>query len=149
MHGKHQVSSQVSQRSACLVLPPFLFLGPCFAASSESFLTKNAITHVLSVGARLFTQVDGVAYRSLPINDNGSSSLCNIAGTACNVIDGTVAPNRDNRRILVHCVASISRSPTVVAIYLKKRKGITLKDALGHIIHVRPKIPPSPSLRDN
>ncbi|KIO14008.1 hypothetical protein M404DRAFT_40120, partial [Pisolithus tinctorius Marx 270] len=109
-----------------------LFLGPCFAASSESFLTKNAITHVLSIDIRLFTQVDGVAHQRLPINDI-SSSLCKMAGTARNIIDGNVASNRDNGRILVYCVADISRSPTVVAIYLKKRKGITLEDALEHI----------------
>lgn len=108
-----------SQRSACLVL--------------ALFFVSRAM--VLSIDIRLFTQVDGVAHQRLPINDI-SSSLCKMAGTARNIIDGNVASNRDNGRILVYCVADISRSPTVVAIYLKKRKGITLEDALEHIIHV-------------
>jgi atypical dual specificity phosphatase len=48
-----------------------------------------------------------------------------------------------NGKILVHCSAGISRSPMVVAAYLMKRKGMTLKAALGQIIRVRPQVSPN------
>ena len=50
--GKRQ-TPKAPQDPVSLVLPPFLFLGPCSAASSQPFLTRNSITHVLSIVATL------------------------------------------------------------------------------------------------
>ena len=51
-------------------------------------------------------------------------------------------PPRRAEKILVRCSAGISRSPMVVAAYLMKRKGMTLKAALGQIICARPQVSP-------
>ncbi|KAI6160245.1 protein-tyrosine phosphatase-like protein [Pisolithus thermaeus] len=142
MGGKRQ-ASQASQDSASLVLPPSLYLGPCSAASSKSFLSKNSITHVLSIGASPSAQVDGVAYQRLSINDSVSSSIAKVTDTACNLIDKALASKKGKGKILVHCSAGISRSPMVVAAYLMKRNGMTLKEALGQIIRVRPQVSPN------
>jgi atypical dual specificity phosphatase len=156
---QHQ-SSKPPHNPVSLVLPPSLYLGPCSAASSKQFLTSNSITDVLSIGANPSSQgggrVDGVTYHRLSINDSTSSSISKIADAACEIIDSAIASTSSesskntkggngngNGKILVHCSAGISRSPMVVAAYLMKRKGMTLKAALGQIIRVRPQVSPN------
>jgi atypical dual specificity phosphatase len=90
--------------------------------------------------------VDGVTYHRLSLSDSVSSSISKITDAACEIIDGAIAPKKNGAtggRILVHCSAGISRSPMVVAAYLMKRKGMTLRAALGQIIRVRPQISPN------
>jgi len=43
----------------------------------------------------------------------------------------------------VHCSAGISRSPMVVAAYLMRRRGMSLREALGQIVQVRPQVSPN------
>ncbi|KAK2467377.1 hypothetical protein APHAL10511_000612 [Amanita phalloides] len=140
--GKHQVSLD----SVSLVLPPSLYLGPCSAASSKPFLTTNLITDVLSIGANPSSRskVEGVTYHRLSINDSPSASISKIVDAACDIIDAAMASNKGKGRVFVHCSAGISRSPTIVAAYLMKRRGMTLKAALGQIVRVRPQISPNP-----
>jgi len=140
--GKRQ-ASKAPQDPVSLVLPPSLYLGPCSAASSKPFLTGNAITHVLSIGANPSAKVEGVTYHRLSLSDSVSSSISKITDAACEVIDGAIASKKGTGKILVHCSAGISRSPMVVAAYLMKRKGMTLKAALRQIIQVRPQISPN------
>ena len=47
-------------------------------------------------------------------------------------------------RILVHCSAGMSRSPTIVAAFLMKRRQMTLMQALKQIVDVRPQVCPNP-----
>jgi atypical dual specificity phosphatase len=140
--GKRQ-ASKAPHDPVSLVLPPSLYLGPCSAASSKPFLTGNSITHVLSIGANPSAKVDGVTYYRLSLSDSVSSSISKITAAACEIIDGSIASKKGTGKILVHCSAGISRSPTVIATYLMKRKGMTLKAALGQIIRVRPQISPN------
>jgi atypical dual specificity phosphatase len=114
----------------------------------------NSITDVLSIGANPSPQggagrVNGVTYHRLSITDSTTSSISKIADAACEIIDSSItSPSKkggaDNGKILVHCSAGISRSPMVAAAYLMKRKGMTLKSALGQIIRVRPQVSPNP-----
>jgi atypical dual specificity phosphatase len=103
----------------------------------------KSITHVLSIGANPSAKVDGVTYHRLSLSDSTSSSISKVTDAACDIIDGAMASKSGTGKILVHCSAGISRSPMVVAAYLMKRKGMTLKAALGQIIRVRPQISPN------
>ncbi|KAF6744671.1 protein-tyrosine phosphatase-like protein [Ephemerocybe angulata] len=69
--------------------------------------------------------------------------------------DGALGPSGDNAnghgdggtgrtRILVHCSAGVSRSPTIVVGYLMKQRGMTLREALGCVLSVRPQVLPNP-----
>ncbi|OBZ79399.1 hypothetical protein A0H81_00016, partial [Grifola frondosa] len=51
-------------------------------------------------------------------------------------------------RILIHCSAAISRSPTVMMVYLMKSQRMSLHIAIfGVITRMRPTVSPSPSMR--
>jgi atypical dual specificity phosphatase len=136
-------SSKASHDSASLVLHTSLYLGPRSAASSQSFLSGNSITHVLSIGINPSRKFDGVIYHHLALSDSASSSIVKTTVAACDIIDGAMASKKGTGKILVHCAAGISRSPMVVAAYLMKRRGMTLKAALGQIVRVRPQVSPN------
>ncbi|KAK5994294.1 Dual specificity protein phosphatase 1 [Cladobotryum mycophilum] len=141
--GKSKLEREI-RSSASLILPPSIFLGPCSAASSGPFLQANSISHVLSIGATPAAKVDGVEYHRLAINDSPSSSITKVCDSACQIIDDALGSKNCNGKILIHCSAGISRSPTVVAAYLMKRHDMSLKAALGQIIQARPQVSPNP-----
>ncbi|TFK18206.1 phosphatases II, partial [Coprinopsis marcescibilis] len=113
---------------------------PCSAASSAVHLASNCITHVLSIGSTPSPKVDGVVYRRLGLKDDGSASLELTVNTAAEIIKEAL---KGSGRVLVHCSAGISRSPTVVTAYLMKEKGMGLKEALGVVVRARPQVSPN------
>jgi len=143
--GKRDKSTKAgsSSSSAVSLVIPSLYLGPCSAASSKAFLTANAVTHVLSVGATPTNPVEGVAYQRISISDSPSSSITKVCDAACVIIDDALSSHKGKGKILVHCSAGISRSPMVVAAYLMRRRGMSLREALSQIIQVRPQVSPN------
>jgi atypical dual specificity phosphatase len=132
-----------SSDAATLVLPG-LYLGPCSSASSKPFLSSNAIKTVLSVGATPSPKVDGVSYHRLALTDTVSStSITPVLDAAVDIIDAALNADKGKGKILVHCSAGMSRSPTVVVAYLMRRRQMSLKAALGHVARRRPQIHPN------
>lgn len=142
--GKRDKSKTNAPSSVSLVLPPSLYLGPCSAASSKAFLTAHAITDVLSVGASPAEKIDGVTYHRVSLSDSPSSSISKVCDAACTIIDAALKSHNNTGKVLVHCSAGISRSPTLVAAYLMKRRQMSLKDALRQILAARPQVSPNP-----
>jgi len=123
--------------------PQGLALAGLFRVGLGGLRASGPSLHITST-ANPSTKVNGVTYHRLSLSDSASSSISKIADAACEIIDGAITSKKDTGKILVHCSAGISRSPTVVAAYLMKQKGMTLKAALGKIVHVRPQISPNP-----
>ncbi|KLO13169.1 phosphatases II, partial [Schizopora paradoxa] len=124
---------------------PSLYLGPCSAASSKAFLSSNAVTHVLSVGATPTNPVEGVVYQRISISDSPSSSITKVCDAACDIIDAALRSHKGKGKIFVHCSAGISRSPMVFEMvqYLMQRRGMSLREALSQIVRVRPQVSPN------
>ncbi|CAL1713987.1 unnamed protein product [Somion occarium] len=127
------------KESASLILDPYLYLGPCSAASS-SFVSSVGITHILSIGSTPTTHFPNVVYERIPLIDSPTSSLLHAANRAAIFLDSVEAAGG---KVLVHCSAAISRSPAVVAAYLVIRKRMSLKQALGRILQTRPSTSPN------
>ncbi|KAH9951883.1 protein-tyrosine phosphatase-like protein [Amylocystis lapponica] len=135
---KQQLAS--SKDAATLILPPNIFLGPCSAASSSKFLSAEGITHILSIGSTPASRLPNITYERLPLTDSPSSSISQTVESAVVFIDGA---RLKNGKVLLHCSAAISRSPTVLAGYLMKSQGMTLVEALGMIVIARPTVSPN------
>ncbi|KAF7794356.1 hypothetical protein EIP86_005490 [Pleurotus ostreatoroseus] len=143
--GKKIQKSQPTE-AVSLILPS-LYLGPCSAASNKAFLTSNAITHVLSVGSTPSEKIEGVTYHRLSLNDSPSSSISKVSDDACKIIDDALASKAKGGgtgKILVHCSAGISRSPTLVIAYLMRSHRMSLKAAMGLVVKARPQVSPNP-----
>ncbi|KAF7340071.1 Phosphatases II [Mycena venus] len=132
-----------ASKSATSLVFPSIYLGPCSAASSISFLTTNSITHVLSVGVKLKNPVDGVVYHYIALEDKTSVWIFEACKEARKFINEALSSRNGTGKILVHCKAGISRSPTIVTEYLMRRHRMSLKAALGQIVRVRPQVVPN------
>ena len=120
------------KNSANVIFSPYLYLGPRTSVSA-TFIATNGITHVLSIGSTPASKNLPVHYHRLSLSDDRSSSIDRVSEMA----DAIIEAAKDGK-ILVHCSAGVSRSPTIAAAYLMKMCDMTLKDALGLIIRARP-----------
>ena len=129
---------------ASAILPNALYLGPCSAArSSRPFIKSERITHVLSIGITPWPRADDVVYHRLALADSTTSSIETTLKLAIEFIDAALESTKGAGRILVHCSAGVSRSPTIVVGYLMKKRGMTLKEALGQVVRARPQVSPN------
>lgn len=124
-----------------LILAPYLYLGPRTSASG-AFVSNHGITDVLSIGSTPPSALPGVRYHRIALTDDVDASLDKVISTANDIV-GSVAEARGTRRILVHCSAAVSRSPTIVAAYLISKQNMSLRSALGIIITARPAVCPN------
>jgi protein-tyrosine phosphatase len=114
------------------IIPEFLYLGAETASHEAVWLATAKITHVLNIGAHTATAtLQGlVGYRRIHVDDTEDSDLAAYFDRAIDFIEQARA---SEGRVLVHCVAGISRSPTVVAAYLIRTRGYTVAEALQTI----------------
>ncbi|PPR06765.1 hypothetical protein CVT26_003917 [Gymnopilus dilepis] len=139
MAKKTKEISNASTSAASLIYGPYLYLGPRTSASA-AFIKAHNITHILSIGATPASTDLPVTYHRLSLVDDPSISITEICDLANEFIESVKA---SGGRVLVHCSAAVSRSPTVVAAYLMKKCNMTLKEALGTIILSRPAVCPN------
>lgn len=149
------VAKVQSESAAVCILDDFLFLGPAAAASNAAFLASNAVSHVISIGhdppthldlrvpdpGSLSGKTDQLQYHRLRLVDSAASSPEDCVKQASEILERCRA---QKKRVLLHCSAGISRSPTIVVAYLMRHHDMTLKDALYAVISKRPAISPNP-----
>ncbi|KAK6529182.1 hypothetical protein TWF281_008367 [Arthrobotrys megalospora] len=120
---------------------PFLCLGPRTSASADT-LIRNHITDVLSIGSQPPSALQGVTYHRLSLSDDTDASIRDVSEEADSIIKSV--HEEPGRKILLHCSAAISRSPTIVIAYLMKHHGMNLYNALGFVIQARASVCPNP-----
>jgi hypothetical protein len=113
------------------ILPHVLF-GNQRDASDRERLRELGVTHIINVTSQLplHFETDGIVYKRLPASDSGSQNLKQYFQDAIAFIDGV---REVNGRVLVHCQAGVSRSPTIVIAYLMARSQKTLADAFSYV----------------
>ncbi|KAM6350514.1 dual specificity protein phosphatase 22 isoform 2-T2 [Podargus strigoides] len=106
---------------------PGLFIGNFKDARDVEQLSKNNITHILSIHDSARPMLEGVKYLCIPAADSPSQNLarhfresikfiheCRLTGEGC----------------LVHCLAGVSRSVTLVVAYIMTITDFGWEDAL-------------------
>jgi len=119
---------------------PGLWIGNLRAASSPKWLHDHGITHVLNVGADKVEKLPGINYMRFEIEDDPSSNIAQLFDKAEAFITDALS---SGGRILVHCHAGISRSCTIVAMYLVRNAGMKPIEALNFIRKARPIVQPN------
>jgi dual specificity MAP kinase phosphatase len=126
-----EVNCDIDTAVASEILP-FLFIGNQRDAANRERLTELGVTHILNVTAHLplHFENDGITYLRLPASDSGSQNLKQYFSEAISFIENA---RTANGKVLVHCQAGVSRSPSIVAAYLISRSHKTLSDAFTFI----------------
>ncbi|KAL9266246.1 Dual specificity protein phosphatase 1-like protein, partial [Drosera capensis] len=119
-----------------------LFVGSYQAAENKVQLKSLNITHVLTV-ANGFPpdHPDDFMYKVIEVQDSTSTILVKYFDECFQFIDEAKAMGGS---ILVHCLAGVSRSATIVVAYLMKKHGVTRDQALLQVKAVRPFVAPNP-----
>ncbi|XP_015673595.1 dual specificity protein phosphatase 5 [Protobothrops mucrosquamatus] len=120
---------------------PFLYLGSAYHASKCEFLANLNITALLNVSRKsseAFT--NQFCYKWIPVEDSHTADISSHFQEAIEFIDCT---RRAGGKILVHCEAGISRSPTICMAYLMKTRKFRLEEAFDYIKQRRSLISPN------
>lgn len=133
--------SAIEQAKASEVLP-FLYIGNARDAQDLRVLQALGITRVLNVTSHVpgYHQDSGICYKTLPAMDSGHQNLRQYFDEAIHFIDEA---RQSGERVLVHCQAGVSRSPTIVIAYLMKHTRRTMVDSYKYVKARRPIISPN------
>ncbi|XP_036401996.1 dual specificity protein phosphatase 5-like [Megalops cyprinoides] len=120
---------------------PFLYLGSAYHASREDYLGDLQITAMLNISRRGTQQPKGhFHYKWIPVED---SHMADISSHFQEAIDFIDCVKQSGGKVLVHCEAGISRSPTICMAYIMKTKGLLLEEAFDFIKKRRALIAPN------
>jgi protein-tyrosine phosphatase len=113
-------------------------LGSCM-----DIYTLKGVDFILNMAAEVPPVYNGIPILHLKIYD-GNTIENSILDEALNYI---AKADRLNKKIFVHCIAGISRSPSIVASYLALRDNISFEDAMKLVQTKRPVVDPNYSSR--
>lgn len=127
---------------------PGLFIGSYYDLLQSDSLKQHNITHVLSVQnagmVRLATLGREFNHLWIDADDFEDELLCLKFEEIVDFIKGGM----ENGRVFVHCVAGVSRSATSLSAYLIHEHGMSDKEAIATIKHVRSQVNPNSGFRE-
>ncbi|XP_044271205.1 dual specificity protein phosphatase Mpk3 isoform X1 [Tribolium madens] len=122
---------------------PYLFLGNAANSEDSQSLERHGIQYILNVTPDLpnvFENVGHYKYMQIPITDHWSQNLASHFPEAIEFIDEA----RSNQKgILVHCLAGVSRSVTITVAYLMYKCSLNLNDAFNVVRSHKSNIAPN------
>lgn len=121
---------------------PHLYLGCQRDVLNKEVMDENLISFVLNV-SRSCPQPDFIPssrFLRVPINDSFSEKILPWLDQCMDFIE---AAKTSNSRVLVHCLAGISRSATIAIAYIMKRRSLSLDEAYRFVKALRPSISPN------
>ncbi|CAF0996736.1 unnamed protein product [Adineta ricciae] len=122
---------------------PHIYVGNICDAQNLDRLTEHGITHIINCTPDLpFYWEKKHEYLRLDVLDLPSQNIRKHFETAIDFIDKAL---QSNGKVLVHCSAGISRSPTLVLAYLMKKKRWTLDEAFEKMRKLRRIVDPNVS----
>ncbi|KAI8977918.1 protein-tyrosine phosphatase-like protein [Pilobolus umbonatus] len=120
---------------------PGIWLGGYKALETRSFLEKNKIRSILTLGHFKFCYATEFNHKIIPVTDNPEANIIKYFPEAIEFIKESISRNEN---ILVHCLAGVSRSPTIVTAFLMATQHLRYKAALAIIKQTRPFVNPNP-----
>jgi len=120
---------------------PGLFLGSVLAAHDLDLLTSNNITHVLQVTDEFKPKHRHLTYKVVYAQDRPDYDLSQHFEDCIAFIDEVIVGKQG--RILVHCLAGVSRSASVVIAYMIKKHSFTFERAFDLVVQKRPFVNPN------
>jgi protein-tyrosine phosphatase len=107
-----------------------IFVGSYDDASSEEYLSDRRITHVITCAYEFPSSIIRSGYKISIVDDLADSKTKKYFLEAASVLDRWV---REDKKIMVHCFAGMSRSTSVVITYFIVYRGWSFDIAHGHL----------------
>ncbi|GLD96514.1 hypothetical protein PINS_up005197 [Pythium insidiosum] len=119
------------------ILEGFLFLGNMWHAQSRQVIRHLGITHVVnaSLDVENVFAGDGVQYHEVKIKDRPDADITAFFDSTYTFIES--AKRTQHGRVLVHCTQGISRSATLVIMYLMRAHHLSLVTAVNFALASR------------
>ncbi|XP_059923563.1 dual specificity protein phosphatase 22-B-like isoform X1 [Gadus macrocephalus] len=120
---------------------PGLYLGNLKDSQDKDLLAKFNITHILSIHDTAKPVLEDMKYRCISASDHSKQNLCRLSLRMPYFKDSIVFIHESRLQgggCLVHCVAGVSRSVTLVVAYLMTVTGLGWVDCLAAIRAARP-----------
>ncbi|EFP85317.2 uncharacterized protein PGTG_11486 [Puccinia graminis f. sp. tritici CRL 75-36-700-3] len=121
---------------------PRLFIGDLTAAQSLQVLQDSQIRNVVSVIKHSCPQHPGFNHLNVPLDDTERTNICEWFDSVASWIQARL-DDPNGYGVLIHCVAGVSRSTTLLAAYLMKAYRLTTDEAVGFIASKRPQVQPN------
>ncbi|KAI5098436.1 dual specificity protein phosphatase 8-like [Silurus meridionalis] len=121
---------------------PHLYLGSQKDVLNKELMAQNGITYVLNA-SNTCPKPDFISenhFLRIPINDSYCEKLLPWLEKTNEFIDKAKV---SNCRVIVHCLAGISRSATIAIAYIMKTMGLSSDDAYRFVKDRRPSISPN------
>lgn len=120
---------------------PYLFLGG-FDAARPNVLEEHNITAVVNLcaGKTETIEKDGRTFMKINAADDPEFDMSKHFESTYDFINENISKKQN---VLVHCMAGVSRSATIVIVYLVRKYGLTVAQADQFISHRRPFINPN------
>jgi predicted protein tyrosine phosphatase len=122
----------------------FLFLGSQQDALNREILKRNGITKIINLsepGIKCESIPNNKNYfLHIPINDSYQAKLLPHFDIAYEFLENA---RKSGEKVLVHCLAGISRSATLAIAYIMRTKRFTSDDAYKFVKALRPSISPN------
>lgn len=140
-----QDQSQAAIENAVMnEIVPHLYLGNEMDAKDESKLEKEGIHYILNVTKNIpfYTNPNNskFVHKRIAVNDCVSQNLKQHFDEAIQFIEEA---KRNKSKVLVHCQAGVSRSPTIVIAYLMQSMHLSMNEALAKVRQIRPIVAPN------
>ena len=124
-----------------------LFLGDKNTVKEQSKLDRDGFSLVVTAAGGVGLQLpDGFTHVRLHVRDNGEDSLLPELDTVVELIDKHLSRGD---KVLVHCMAGLSRSPAVIMAYPIRYRRLTVEEALDVVRRVRPRARPRGRLMED
>ncbi|XP_028813811.1 dual specificity protein phosphatase 8 isoform X2 [Denticeps clupeoides] len=121
---------------------PHLYLGSQKDVLNKDLMIQNGITYVLNASNTCPKPefISESHFMRIPVNDNYCEKLLPWLDKTNEFIDKAKV---SNCRVIVHCLAGISRSATIAIAYIMKTMGLSSDDAYRFVKDRRPSISPN------
>jgi protein-tyrosine phosphatase len=118
----------------------YLYLGNESDAKNEELLKKEGINSILNVTKNIPCYLNDINYKRISVNDSCDQNLRAYFEETYEFIEECA---RTNSKVLVHCQAGISRSPTIVIAYLMRKTNRKMNDIYQEVANKRNIIGPN------
>ena len=127
--------SNKGKKSIDCIITDCLYLGDAKISKDLNLLQSVGITHIICLAGKSMFESNFI-YHKAHFKDKQDSDMLELLPSIFDFLDNVISQNKNNK-IFIHCMAGMSRSPSIVMAYLMYKFELTLKESYVYVINKR------------